>query len=257
MTQHSWLDPSPFFFAGGPVGVLLIHGFTGAPTEMRPLGEFLAAQNHTVSGLLLPGHGTSVEDLAGRTWPEWVAAVEQTYRELAGRCKQVFVAGLSLGSLLTLNLAAAHPVDGIALYSPAIFFADRLMSLSWIATIIPLTIRTKDLDADLVDPAAGGRIWCYDAIPGRAAHQVNLFNKRVRKLLPSITAPALVVMSTGDNSIRYKSGPHVIQQIGSSDKELVTLHDSGHNILCDGERELVWQQTAAFIARLAAGEQQQ
>jgi len=247
MARHPWLNTDPFFFPGGRTGALLIHGFTGAPTEMRPLGEYLADKGYTVSGPLLPGHGTSVQDLAGRKWPEWAAAVETAYKELVSRCDQVFVAGLSLGSLLTINLAAEYPISGIVLFSPAIFFANPLMRLSWIANWLPITIPQASPDPDLVDPEADKRIWFYEAVPGRAAHQVNLLNRRVRRLLPTITAPTLVVMSKRDGSLKFESGPYVIQQIASTDKELVTLHNSGHNLLADGEREFVWRRTAEFI----------
>ena len=252
MARHPWLDPKPFFFEGGRVGVLLLHGFTGAPTEMRGLGEYLAARGYTVSGPLLPGHGTEIEDLAGRKWPEWAAAAEAAYRELTDRCDQVFVAGMSLGSLLTANLAAEHPVTGIVLISPAIFLANPLARFTWLANLIPFTVRQDDAGTDLVDPEADKRAWCYEAIPGRAAHQVTLLNKRVIKLLPHVTAPALVVMSTRDASLKYESGPYVIEQIASADKELLSLYHSGHNILVDAERESVWKATAEFIARVAA-----
>ncbi len=106
MARHPWLDPSAFHFRAGPIGVLLIHGFTGAPTEMRPLGEYLAVKGYTVSGPLLPGHGTTPRALMNRKWSEWAETVDQTYQELTASCDRVFVAGLSLGALLALNLAA-------------------------------------------------------------------------------------------------------------------------------------------------------
>ncbi|MBN1314225.1 MAG: alpha/beta fold hydrolase [Anaerolineales bacterium] len=258
MAQHPWLDPGPFFFPGNQTGVLLIHGFTGAPTEMRPLGEFLAQKGYTVSGPQLPGHGTSVDDLADRKWTEWLAAVEKAYIDLGERCEQRFVAGLSLGTLLTIHLAAVppdeKPPDGIALFSPGIFFANPMIHLSFIANIIPFSIPQKSEDFDLVDPEGDKRIWCYESIPGRAAYQVYALNKRVRKLLPDVTSPALVVMSTGDTALKYESGPYVIEHIASTDKQLVTLRNSGHNILCDGERESVWQQTASFFDRLVSNQ---
>jgi carboxylesterase len=253
MARHPWLDPKPFFFEGGRVGALLLHGFTGAPTEMRGLGEYLAARGYTVSGPLLPGHGTEVADLAGRKWPEWAAAVQTAHAELADRCDQVFVAGISLGSLLTVNLAAEHPVAGIILISPAVFLANPLARFTWVTNLIPFTVRQDDAGTDLVDPEADKRAWCYEAIPGRAAHQVTLLNKRVLKLLPRLAAPALVVMSTRDAQLKYESGPYVIEKIASTDKKLIPLHNSGHNILVDAEREAVWEATAEFIARVAAG----
>ena len=252
MAQHPWLDPGPFFFKGDRVGVLLIHGFTGAATEMRGLGEYLSSKGHTVSGLLLPGHGTSVNDLAGRKWTEWALAAKSAYDDLTTRCDQIFVAGISLGSLLTINLAADYPVAGIVLISPAIFIANPLARITWIANLFPITIPQDSAGSDLVDPEADKRAWCYEAIPGRAAHQVTLLNKRARRRLPELTVPTLVLMSTGDGQLRFESGPYVIEQIGSMDKELITLHKSGHNILVDAERELVWERTAEFVARISA-----
>lgn len=68
MAQHPWLDPNSFFFDGGPLGVLLIHGFTGAPPEMRPMGEYLAAKGYTVSGPRLAGHAITWQQM-NRTQP--------------------------------------------------------------------------------------------------------------------------------------------------------------------------------------------
>lgn len=253
MTRHPWLDPRPFFFQGNRLGVLLVHGFTGAPTEMRGLGEFLADRGYTVSGPLLPGHGTVVEDLAGRKWHEWAEAVRLAYTELTDHCDQVFVGGMSLGTLLTVNLAVDHPVAGVVLISPAIFLANPLSRFMWISSLIPFTIRQDDAGSDLVDPEADKRAWCYEAIPTRAAYQVGLLSRRVRKLLPRITVPTLVVMSTKDSALKYESGPYVIDRISSTDKQLITLNNSGHNILVDAEREAVWEVTAAFISRVADG----
>jgi carboxylesterase len=266
MPRHPWLDPTEFFFEGGPVGALLIHGFSGAPTEMRPLGEYLAENGYTVSGPLLPGHGTTVDDLAGRKWPEWAAAVKEAYRELAGpaeglggsgRCGRVFVVGLSLGTLLALDLAAGQsadrPVDGLVLVSPGIFIANPLIHLTGILQWLDLRISQESAGSDLVDPEADKRAWCYEELPARGAHQVNLLRRRVMRLLPSITAPTLVVMSRGDASLKFESGPYVIEHIASEDKDLVTLHNSGHNVLVDAERESVFERTAAFIARLSKG----
>lgn len=253
MARHPWLDPGPFLFDGGRVGVLLIHGFSGAPTEMRGLGEYLAARGYTVSAPLLPGHGTDIEDLAGRKWPEWADAVDAAFTELADRCHQVFMAGLSLGTLLTINLAVDRPVAGIVLISPAIFLANPLARLTWIGNLIPLKIRRRSAGSDLVDPEADSRAWCYEEIPASTAYQVALLSKRARSLLPRITAPTLVVMSTKDSELKYKSGPHVIETISSADKQLISLHNSGHNILIDVERETVWEATASFASRISTG----
>src|SRR5436190_24109848 len=87
----------PFRFDGGPVGALLLHGFSGSPASMRPLGEFLAAHGIAVSGPRLPGHGTSVDDLASTTWEQWLAEAETALGELESRSSAVVCVGLSMG----------------------------------------------------------------------------------------------------------------------------------------------------------------
>jgi len=126
MTRHAHLDPSAFFLEGGPVGVLLIHGFTGSPPEMRLVGDYLYQRGCTVSGPLLPGHGTNVDDMNRRQWSEWTAHVEWALSDLQSRCSTVFVGGLSMGALLTLYLGACRPeISGLVAYSPAILVANR------------------------------------------------------------------------------------------------------------------------------------
>src|SRR5688572_31852904 len=113
------LDPSPFLLVGGRAGVLLIHGFTASPTQLRLVGNDLHQRGLTVSAPLLPGHGTSIADLSKQRWQNWVGHVELALAGLKTRCSTVFVAGISLGSLLTLYLAAQHAdLKGIILYSP-------------------------------------------------------------------------------------------------------------------------------------------
>ncbi|MBN2358132.1 MAG: alpha/beta fold hydrolase [Deltaproteobacteria bacterium] len=251
MAQHAWLDPGPFFFAGGSTAALLVHGFTGAPAEVRPLGEALARAGFTAMAPLLPGHGTSPEQLRNQTWPNWVAAVHRAYEELSGRgCDRVFAIGMSLGSLLAAELALNRPCAGLAMLSPAIFFASPLVKISWLATFLPIDRPQPSPAPDFDDPEADARTWCYEVIPGRAAHQVHLLNRHVKRRLPQLELPTLVVMSRRDASLKFESGAYVIDRVRSRDKTLVVLERSGHNVLVDSERERVVQQVLGFVRRL-------
>src|SRR5665811_680265 len=98
-----------YWFEGNDVGCLLVHGFTGTPQNVRPLADYLARRGLAVSAPRMPGHGTTVADL-DRTGPEdWLGAAEHALTELRERCSTVFVAGISLGGTLTLELARRHP----------------------------------------------------------------------------------------------------------------------------------------------------
>src|SRR3954454_17729738 len=109
------------FHEGGPVGALVIHGFTGTPVTVRPLADAFVAAGFTVSMPRLPGHGTTIEDMATTGWAEWSAEAERAYQELAGRTDRVIIAGLSMGGTLTAWLAANHPeITGIVLINAAV-----------------------------------------------------------------------------------------------------------------------------------------
>jgi carboxylesterase len=76
----------PASLAGGPDGVIVIHGFTGSPFSMRPLARAIAAAGYTVELPLLPGHGRSLDDMKPTGWSDWSGAVEGVYQDLAARC---------------------------------------------------------------------------------------------------------------------------------------------------------------------------
>jgi len=247
MTRHAHLDPAPFFLEGGPVGALLIHGFTGSPPEMRLIGDTLHRRGITVSGPLLPGHGTSVEDMNRCRWTDWTGHVEKALGKLQASCEIVFVGGLSMGSVLTLYLAARHPkLRGAIAYSPAVWPADRLIYLAPVLKYL-IPKRPKSEGSDLTDPEADLRLWSYEQYPTFAAHEFLKLLHRARRLLPQVTCPLLIVHSTLDQSIHPTSARRTHERVGSPDKEWVTLHNSGHCITVDSEWETVAEKTHAFI----------
>jgi carboxylesterase len=247
MTRHPHLEPGSFFLQGGPVAALLIHGFTGSPPEMRLIGDYLRERGLTVCGPLLPGHGTSVEDMNRSRWTDWVGRVEDALADLQTRCETVFVGGLSMGSLLALHLAANHPeLPGTVLYSPAVIISDRLLPLTPVLKWF-VRSRPKSGESSLTDPQADTLIWSYEDDPIVAAHELLKLQRHVRRLLPRVMCPLLIVHSTRDPVIHPRSARYVCERAGSLDKELVTLHGSGHCLTVDTEWESVAEKTHRFI----------
>jgi len=250
MAQHPWLDPNPFLFAGGPVGVLLIHGFTGAPPEMRPMGEYLAQQGYTVSGPLLTGHGTTWQEMNRTRWQDWVDCAEEALTELQMRCEQVFVGGLSMGSLLTLYLGAHYPrIAGLIPMAPALIASNKLIHL---APVLKYLIKKRDKDEaaenDLTDPDAFNRLWSYPVNPSAAAHELLKLQRVVRRSLQRITRPILIFQGRQDRAVAPKCAPLLYDSVRSRDKELVWLDNSGHCLTVDSEREAVWGKTHVWIS---------
>ena len=251
MTDYPPPVPDPFDFPGNSTGVLLIHGFTGSPSEMRPMGQYLAQEGYTVVGPLLPGHGTNWQDLARRRWHEWADAVEQAFQNLKSRCRTIFVCGGSMGGLLTLYLAERHPeIAGILPMAPALFTADWRANLAWLLKyFVHFNPYVPERDGDdLTDPEARQRyLWSYMGTPVAAAEQLNYLRYAVRRDLGKIAMPTLIFMGTRDQSVKLDSAVHVLDHIASKDKELIWLTNSGHCLWVDSEKEQVWQKAHEFI----------
>jgi carboxylesterase len=233
------------------LGVLLIHGFTGAPPEMRLLGEYLHARGMTVAAPLLPGHGTSVEEMNRCRWQEWTGCVEQALAELRRRCTQLFVGGLSMGALLALHLASQNPdLRGALLYSPAMKVADRRLALTPVAKFLVRSLpKGANADRDLTSPVARQHLWSYEDVPIAAAAELASLRRWVQRRLSQIACPLLIVHSTLDSAIRPDSAQAIYEGVSTppAAKTLLTLHNSGHNLLVDSEWEFVAEQTARFI----------
>jgi len=240
------LDLNPFFFAGGPGGCLLIHGGTGSPPEMRPMGEYLADKGLTVCGVRLAGHGTTPEDLARATWQNLAASAEEGLYWLQERCERVFVAGLSVGGLLTLYLAAHHPMAGaIVMGTPAYLKDWRLKLLPIIKYFVKWYHSSGELD--LTDPHGGERVFFYRRVPIVFGQQVNRLLHEARGSLARVQVPVLIMQGRCDRTIPADSAQILFDRLGTKDKELVWWPNSGHAITVDTEREAVWARAYAFI----------
>lgn len=250
MSSQARNDPAPFILTGGDDGILLIHGFTGSPAEMRPLGRYLHERGLTVAAPLLPGHGTTPADLNRRRWQEWLACTEAALAELQAQRRRVFVAGLSMGALLTLLLAARHPdLAGILVYSPAIIANDpRSYLVAILKHLIPSVPKPADYFAD---PTARAALWTYPVYPTVAAHELMKLIGAARRALPDVACPALIVHSRRDPTIHPRSAQVVYDGVRSADKRLIELHDSGHVITLDSEWEQVAEESYCFISQRA------
>lgn len=249
MPQPAHLDPSAFAADGGPVGCLLIHGYTGSVAETRPMGEYLAGQGLSIRCPLLPGHGTTPEDLTRIRWQAWANEVEAALQELQGRCDAVFVGGLSLGGVLALWLGIQHPrIAGLIPMAPAIKVQNPFLPLTPLLRYFLKYSPTGEIgDEDLADPEAQNRIWCYDQTPLWGAAEAYLLQRRVRRGLSAIRQPALIFQGRRDDTLSPDSAEMVYQGVASTDKALVWLEHSGHNLLVDGQREAVWGQSHAWM----------
>jgi carboxylesterase len=131
-------------------------------------------------------------------------------------------------------------------YSPAVLVASKLIYLTPVLKYL-VSKRSAAGESDLTDHEADSRIWCYEEQPLRAAHEFLKLQRVVRRLLPAVKQPLRIIQSTGDAIIDPRCGQILYDEAGSTDKELVWLHNSGHNIMVDAEWEFVAEKTHEFI----------
>jgi len=240
----------PFLFEAGPVGCLLVHGFTGAPFEMRELGEYLAERGITTLGPLLPGHGTTPEDMNRTGWRDWYGAAEDVLRDLQARCDPVFVCGLSLGGAITLHLAAHHPeLAGIAPLAAPIFVRHPL--LPFMPVLKHVIHYFPKGEEDIHDPEARARHVAYPVNPIRCVESLLAFLAHLRDDLPEVRVPALLIHARQDKEAPPENLPYIFERIRSQDKEMLWLDRGGHPVTVDYDKAIVFQRVHQFIAARA------
>jgi len=239
----------PMSVEGGPVGVLVLHGFTGNPQSMRPLAEAIAKAGHSVEMPLLSGHGTVIDDMLDTTWADWSADAEAAYERLAARCERVVVAGLSMGGSLTCWLATRHPgIAGIVCVNPATRAAPEV----------------RDFIQGLVDagdeimPGIGSDVkkegiveLAYPGTPLRPL--LSLFDaaNEMDGAFARITCPLLLFTSPEDHVVPPADSDFLAESV-SGPVTRVTLENSYHVATIDNDAELIAERTLEFIDDVTA-----
>ncbi len=243
--KNPHLPGEPFYWQAGPTGILLIHGFTATTAEVRPLAKRLHTKGYTVSGPLLPGHGTTPKDVNRFTWKDWLDTAIDVYQEISQRCDAVFVGGESTGAVLALYLASQHPeVSGILAYAPAMD-----LSLNWLDKVklyvfAPfITSVPKDLGEDDL-PWQG-----YRENPLRGTIQLLRLQRQVWRRLPMIRRPILIVQGRLDAWVPPEIPGKIAGRVRSTVKEVHFMENSSHVVILDHELDQVAEVTLRFLAQ--------
>ena len=162
---------------------------------MRPLGTYLQKKGYGVSGLLLPGHGLTPQDLAQTGWSLWYKAVEDEYLRLRKRYKLVIPLGLSLGGILALYLSAKQEVKGLVSLSAPVFFRDER---AYDVAETDLEYFSKNRTAEEKKRNLAKGRFSYEEIPIVAFASLLEFIDIVKRELGKIKAPALLLQSQDD-----------------------------------------------------------
>jgi carboxylesterase len=238
----------PLSAKGGPNGALVLHGFTGSPQSMRGLAEAFAAAGFTVEMPRLPGHGTTVEDMATTSWDDWSAAALDAYDDLAARCERVVVAGLSMGGTLTCWIAIQRPdVAGIVVINGAVLGDDGTI-LEQVDQALAAGITVMPAVGN--DIAAPGVVeLAYDTVPVAPSRSLLQAVQDLQGQLGKITCPVLVLNSPNDHVVPPAASDHLAASV-SGPVERVSLDRSYHVATLDYDKELVEERAVAFATKV-------
>ncbi len=239
----------PTSFDGGPVGVLVLHGFTGNPGSMRVLAERLAAAGFTVDLPLLPGHGTVVEDMIPTGWSDWLAHAEARYAALRERCDQVVVVGLSMGGALAAWLGSEHPEIAGLVCINAVVSVPPGMREAVQEVLATGADRFAGIGSDIAEP--GITESAYPDTP--LAPLLTLFDAsdNLGDRLTKITSPLLVVTSRQDHVVPPENSDLLAGAV-SGPVERIWCERSYHVVTQDFDREIVFDATVGFAQKVTA-----
>jgi len=268
-----------FFYDGSNgAAVLLIHGITGTPSEMRYLGKKLNAAGFSVVCNTLPKHCGTLGELKKVTWQEIADACIKDFQELKSQYKKVFVGGLSMGALMAMHIAYKFPteVSGIVALAPTLFYdgwalhkGKALMSIVWHVPFIrnaiqiregwPYGLKDEALRANFERFYKSAKASEFDNnvllfgspfFPMACLYQHHLFTKIAMQEFPSVNNPIVIIHAREDDMTSIKNARYVLKNIGSGNKSLVELEDSYHMITIDKEKDKVAVEILNFLEKL-------
>jgi carboxylesterase len=261
--------------------VILVHGMTGSPNEMKSLAASLNRKGYSVVCPRLANHGRPLDVLKRSKWQDFYGSVRRIMTDSgsAGARGPVFVSGLSMGALLALLLADEFKgrVAGVSCLAPTLFYDgwNSPDSKFWLPlgykTFLkhffyfkeepPYGIKNKIIrdrihkyysGAGLEDTARAAQ-YGYPYFPVTLLHQMHLLVGHIAKRLPFIGAPVQLIQARDDDTASVRNSKYIYDNIGSRMKEMILLYDSYHVITADQERDTVARKVESFFSRVRAG----
>jgi carboxylesterase len=252
------------FWAGSDHAVLLIHGLTGSPFELKHLARRLHKAGFSVRAICLAGHGSTIEHLKLTRWEDWYGTIIDTFREMKKKYQTVSVAGLCMGALLALYLASevGHELAAISLMSTTIFYDG--WSLPWYKFLLPLSylppfcyfysyeerepygIKNESVRRHVAALLRDNDI-AYSTFPSQSMHELFKLIREVKKSLPRVNVPTLILHALEDDLASIRSADYVEEHITSRVVRKVFLEDTYHMLTLDNQKEAVAKETVDFF----------
>lgn len=246
----------PFLVPGrrNALGVVLCHGYMAAPLEVKGLADYLGRLGYWVYAPRLRGHGTSPEDLATRSYQDWVRSVDRGHAIISSICRTVVAGGFSTGAGLALDLAArvkglagvfaiSAPVrlkDFNARFAPAVDAWNRLMEMAG----------RSGAKMEFVENRPENPHINYLRNPVSGVREIERLMDDLEPRLNGIEIPALVVQSSEDPVVDPRGSEKIFKHLGGRDKKYVVFSLKRHGILIGERAEMVYQAVGEFLQHL-------
>ena len=240
----------PFCFDGtNEKAVLLIHGWTTTPYELRRFGKYLNENGYTVFAPLLRGHGTVPKDLENVCWPDWLADIKKEYAALKEKHQKVFIVGTSVGASLAVMLAGEEKsADGLVLMA----MPYKLKFEKSVVNFAKLLSFFKKYHRKYYPPTFGSsttitRLISYQTYPIKSALESFELIKKARENLGKITQPCFIIQSASDHIVSKNSLNNIYEKINSKIKRKKYIRRAYHTFISDIKNDHVFEDILSFL----------
>lgn len=237
----------------GKKAILLIHGYTGIPYEMKYLADSLYENtDYTIYVPRLPGHGTNTQDFRESSANDWLRKSYDSYLKLKSTYKDISVIGLSMGGLISLLIAAKFDIEKLITISPALNTYNPLDKLTPILKFFLPKIKQKTGEKRLKNSKdkeeefyhKNYHLYHYTSQVAELVKIMNLTKKKLSK----VTVPTLILASEADKLVPINSAFKIKNRINSSHKEIFIFEEAKH-VICNSEKkEKCTKKTIEFLS---------
>ena len=251
--------------AGNRKAVLLLHGLTGSPFEMRYYGGKLHKMGYDVHCPCLPGHCTSIEDLKSKKWQDWDNFAKAEFERLSSEYEEVYLSGLCLGALICLSIAIENDTPrAMALLSPPLSLDG--WSLPWFRFLIvlaftpvadildysfterePYGVKNEHVRKRVITLLASDNLSAYDRYPAVTFAELLRYSKYLKKNMSRVKTPAIIMHPEEDDICDIRNAQYIYENIGSDNKQFVRLTNSYHIVTIDNDKDIVTNRTIEFF----------
>lgn len=240
-------QPEPFFFEGGERAALLLHGFTGHSADVRMLGRYLNSKGYTCYAPIYRGHGKTPEDLIGVTAEDWWEDVQEAYQFLQNKgYKKIAAAGLSLGGVLALRLAANNPLAAVVTMCSPMFFDNEKQLTIGFRQFVRDYKQLEKKDDETIEKELNELLQQSSTLFQEIKESI----EQVKQSVDMIYTPTLVIQSVKDEMINPKSADYIYENVESDKKELKWYEGTGHAITFSRKKDQLHEDIEQFLESL-------